>query len=433
MPRFRIDTTDVPPKVANWTPVNLKPISPSESPSEARVAAERAVTELLQCDHVVVLAGLGTSLCIKDPNDNTKSLFPTMAALWDKVSERVGAEAFRKIQEAVGFTHGKKNLEELLSRCQMKLGLGPTSLAADSPAPTVAPGAGPDITGFVEVAEEIIRSECRKHLAPEATETHEDFLRRLVRRGPRRPRANLFTTNYDLCFEIAAARIGLPVIDGFSFSIPPRFQPEVFDYDIVTTSSYSKEPDFVPRLLRLFKLHGSVDWHLQDATIIKKSDTDSPVLIYPRVGKYASSYSPPFLEIMSRLQGLLRQRNVGVLSVCCGFNDLHIAEPILAAVKSNASLRMVVCAPDLCSEDAQILFNDAASKGAVETNLMLRQLNHLISNDDRRITFVNGVFPDLVRLMPMLAAQTEVEQHEERIKRLESDMAKLKAAPGITS
>lgn len=433
MPRFRIDTAAKPPDIPNWVPINLMPLPPSDPANEARLAAERAVAEILQSEYVVVLAGLGTSLCIRDPGGEGKSLFPTMGMLWDAAAADVGVDLFRQAQKAVGYEHGK-DIEALLSRCQMKLALesqvsdgGPVA-SADSTAPPTL-----DLGMFVRRVEKVIRTECRRSLSMDATHVHEDFLRRLVRRGSRRPRVNLFTTNYDACFETAAARISLPIIDGFSFSVPPRFQPEVFDYDIVTTSSYSKEPDFVPRLLRLFKLHGSVDWHQEDGSIIKKLDTESPVLIYPREGKYAASYSPPFLEIMSRLQGLLRQRSVGVLSVCCGFNDLHIAEPILSAVKANVSLRIVVCAPDLCREDARSLYNDPEAKGATETNHSLRQLDHLVSNGDTRITLINGFFPDLVRLMPMLATQTDADQHEDRIKRLEIEMAKMKATPGMTS
>lgn len=344
-----------------------------------------------------------------------------MGDLWGKVATAVGDDLFEEIQSAVGFTHGN-NIEELLSRCQMKLGLEPSP----TPGAATAMNPDPDIAGFVQKAERVIRTECRKELPADTTQVHEDFLRRLVRRGPRRPRVNLFTTNYDLCFETASARIGLPVIDGFSFSVPPRFQPEVFDYDIVTTSSYSKEPDFVPRLLRLFKLHGSVDWHAHEGSIIKKPDTISPLLIYPREGKFAASYSPPFLEIMSRLQVLLRQRSVGVLSVSCGFNDAHIAEPVLSAVKSNANLRIVVCAPDLCGTDASVFYRDPSEKGATEKNRTLRQLDHLIANGDPRITFINSFFPDFVKLMPMLPVQTGAEQHEDRIKKLEAEMARLR-------
>jgi hypothetical protein len=362
-----------------------------------------------------------------------------MSSLWGKVSEKVGANNFQRIREAVGLAESQNNIEELLSRCQMRLALSlPQSISvvksetpqSVSTVDAVQISDSLNIKTFVKAAEEVIRDECRQALETKATEVHEDFLRRLVRRGPRRPRVNLFTTNYDLCFETAAARTGMPVIDGFAFSVPPRFNPEIFDYDIVTNSSYSKEPDFVPRLLRLFKLHGSVDWHMQDAAVIKKGDTDSPVLIYPRAGKYAASYSQPFLEVISRLQGFLRQRNLGILSVCCGFNDLHIAEPVLSAVKSNASMRMVVCAPDLCDKDARDLYGDSHVEGATKTNPALRQLDYLIDNGDSRITLINGFFPDLARLMPTVAAQTDAEQHEARIKKLEEDMAKVKSNSG---
>jgi hypothetical protein len=258
--------------------------------------------------------------------------------------------------------------------------------------------ATPNVSAFIKKAEEIIVKACRQELNADATATHEEFLRRL---------------------------------DGFSFSAPPRFQPEMFDYDVVTSSSYSKEPDFVPRLLRLFKLHGSVDWHSGEGVIEKRTETDQPVLIYPQSGKYAASYSPPFLEVMSRFQGMLRQRSVGLLIACCGFNDLHLAEPILAAVKSNTSLRVVVCAPDLCDADAQKLYNKPDAMGTSKTNTVLCQFNQLIENGDGRLTLVNGFFPDLINLMPMLKAQTDADQHESRIRELEAWVATKKSEEGL--
>jgi hypothetical protein len=162
--------------------------------------------------------------------------------------------------------------------------------------------------------------------------------------------------------------------------------------------------------------------------ITKRPETTSPTLIYPQVGKYQSSYSPPFLEIMSRFQGLLRQRSVGVLSVSCGFNDLHIAEPVLSSVKSNPSLRMVVAAPDLCDVDAKALYGSAGT-AATKGNIFLRQFDHLIAQGDTRLTLINAMFPDLVRLMPVLGLKTDAEEHEARIKRLEKEMALLRGDP----
>lgn len=285
-----------------------------------------------------------------------------------------------------------------------------------------------NIGKFIDDTERLIRDEVRKKLDATHTQTHEDFLRRLVRRPSRWPRPCLFTTNYDPCFEEAAGRIRLTVIDGFSFASKSRFQPELFDYDMVTTATYAKEPDFIPRLLRLFKLHGSVDWHEGTDGIEKNAGTDKPLLIYPQSGKYASSYRQPFLEMMSRFQAILRQRSVGLLAICCGFNDLHIAEPVLSAIKSNTSLRAVISAPDLCEVDAQKLYGDTNHAGAVATNDTLKQVDRLIEAGDNRLTFINANFPELVKLMPMLSVHTETEHHDSRLRALETWVAEQKAA-----
>ncbi len=410
MARFRIDDAVTPSAVAGWSNINLG--QDGDASARERELAGRAFTDVLQCDHVLVLAGLGTSLCIEKDTDS--SLFPTMGRLWDLAEAAAGKDEFAKVRVAVGLGE-QRDIEDLLSRCQMHLTLRPS-----------AAGDKPDIGAFVTKAEEIIRSECSHPLTAGATAVHEDFLRRLVQRHPRQSRTNLFTTNYDLCFETAAAAIGLPLIDGFTFTVPPRFQPDVFDYDIVTTSSYSKEPERVPRLIRLYKLHGSVDWVLNDGVITKVAGAKQPLLVYPRAGKYAASYSPPFLEAMSRFQGLLRQRSLGVICVCSGLNDMHVAEPFLSAVKANPSLRAVICAPDLCGVDAKLLYKNADATGATERNGLLQQLSRLIDGGDARITLINAKFPEVVRLMPVVEAQTEVEQHARRIKRLEVEMASLK-------
>jgi hypothetical protein len=434
MRRLRIDDNLEPAQIDGWMAISsVRREGTSREFSDQQLKAidawaigERALSEALQCENLVVLTGLGTSLCIKGEKD--ESLFPTMRRLWSEVEKTVGNE-FGAIRKYVNHV-SEGNIEDLLSRCLMAAELFPVS--PKSAAGEVTSGANepsvekPNFASFIQKAESVIRFACRKELSADATVVHEEFLRRITRRPPRRPRPCLFTTNYDLCFETAAARIGLTVIDGFSFSGTPRFNTDIFDYDITTAASYSKEPDFVPRLLRLFKLHGSVDWCLNGGAVEKNPSTDRPTLIYPQLGKYAASYSPPFLEMMARFQGMLRLRNVGLLVICSGFNDLHIAEPILAAVKSNASIRVVVSAPDLCTKDAQNLNGNETAVGAVSANSTLRQLDRLLENGDGRLTFVNAFFPDLVKLMPMLPVQTDAEQHESRLRALEAWVASQK-------
>jgi hypothetical protein len=45
-------------------------------------------------------------------------------------------------------------------------------------------------------------------------------------------RTQIFTTNYDLAFELAASRTGFAVIDGFSHVSPQRFDSGFFDVDL---------------------------------------------------------------------------------------------------------------------------------------------------------------------------------------------------------
>ena len=107
--------------------------------------------------------------------------------------------------------------------------------------------------------------------------------------------------------------------------------------------------DLVPNVFQLYKLHGSVDWalNIESREIERDPKTLKPVLVYPRNSKYELAFSQPYLEMMSALQTALRQSDTGLLILGFGFNDSHIAEPVLAAIRSNLSLQVVVCDPGL--------------------------------------------------------------------------------------
>lgn len=408
--RFRVRTEGLVENVDGWRSVSLVRSAATDEAAEGRSALEGTLSGLLQCENLMVLCGLGTSLCIRKQDDPKRSPFPTMRGLWKAVADRVGEAQLESVRKRVSQVGGE-NIEDLLSRCQMALSLeaAPSEQASDHKSES------PDLRAFVTTAETAIRNSMTAALSDEQLADHVAFLRRLVSRPPRLPRVELFTTNYDLCFELAAARLGLPVLDGFSLGAPHRFHAETFDYDIVTTSSYAKEPDFIPHLLRLYKLHGSVNWHRGENFVEKRDTPENPALIYPQVGKYAMSYSPPFLELMSRFQSALRRRNLGVLIVCCGLNDLHVAEPVLSAISSNPGLRMVICAPDLCHEDAAALTEGAPSAPVLASNRVLSHVAQLISAGDARLTLLSATLPGLLRLMPPQPSPTESEQHAARL------------------
>ncbi|MDD1754742.1 MAG: SIR2 family protein [Methanothrix sp.] len=70
----------------------------------------------------------------------------------------------------------------------------------------------------------------------------------------------LFTTNYDLFFEQAMEKFGIPFFDGFIGSVNPFFLPESVDSEFDGINEISCPPR---SWTRLWKIHGSINWYKQ--------------------------------------------------------------------------------------------------------------------------------------------------------------------------
>jgi hypothetical protein len=223
------------PDSGSWK--ELKPDVPTgTTPDEEQkilAAAKGAKDELktfllssLQMQHVVVLAGSGTSL-----GPITKG--PSMWTLWDYCvnsnpdtgkTKRVVSASAENVMKMIGYkitTEKDENIEALLSRCEAYLQVMDIA----------------EVTAFINTSKQVILDKCSEFIDPaDANQlaAHRTFLHRLSRRRARDSRLKLFTTNYDLCFETAAGRQGLVVLDGFSFTQPRQFDPRFFLYDIVS-------------------------------------------------------------------------------------------------------------------------------------------------------------------------------------------------------
>jgi len=353
---------------------------------------ERLKTDLrdtLNSQNLVVLTGLGTSLCV---TDDGQRLAPTMADLWAAAKVKAGDD-FEHVLTTVKYeaaaatdTDGQEeeNIELLLSRCMMA-----EHILND-----------PKITQFIKDTEELILASV-DFLKPERRlEYHEAFLRKLGRRATGRPRLKLFTTNYDLCFEQAAGAARFIPVDGFSFLPPHVFDGIYFDYDFVRKTPGRETNEPVPNVVHFFKLHGSLNWRNNIAgQTVRNLGAGKPVIIYPRDSKFESSYQQPFLEMMARFQAALREPNTGLLICGFGFNDPHLVEPIITALRSNVSLRLVIANPVIEKTKSRAL----------------QWVQNLVEQGDHRITLLEITFERLVSLIPDLVTKTEAELHFERI------------------
>jgi hypothetical protein len=304
----------------------------------------------LQMQHIVVLAGSGTSL--GSPIDG-----PSMRDLWDHCvhenpgtgeEERSLSLTAKAVIEAVGYDFDREglNIESLLSRCEAYGEVADTVKKRNEEESHV------DVSAFVTQSKKVILEKCSQFIDvedPDQLSAHRTFLHRLSRRRVRDSRLKLFTTNYDLCFETAAGRQGLVVLDGFSFTQPRHFDPHFFLYDIVRRPTTGEEVGTpLEGVFHLYKLHGSVNWLRKNDTVIEvcpTPDADSACLIYPAKGKYQQSYIQPHLELISQYLSALREPNTCLMVLGFGFNDDHLSEPILAAVRSNPHLRLIIVNP----------------------------------------------------------------------------------------
>jgi hypothetical protein len=363
-----------------------------ESARTAKSQLERLLSSLLLSENLVVLTGLGTSLCLKDATGKN-SIAPTMGDLWKKI-----AEGTRDFDKLLGEVRQPKepsgawieDIETLLSRCQMAVELnGDANMAA-----------------FVKQAEKTI-AECCSFLGLLPTGTglpvHESFLRKIARRPVRLPRTKLFTTNYDLCFETAAGRAGYSLIDGFSHTLPQHFDGTNFTYDLVRREGVADAPAYAPNVLHLLKLHGSVDWNRDDHGIVSRQVAPSnPVIVYPKGGKFKASFEQPYFEMMARFQTAVRTPNTGLLVVGFGFNDSHLVGPIQSALRANASLRMIAVAPSYETKQPELV----------------KEIDKLIEAGDRRLTLIAGDFEALTKSVPDLTSVSEEELHQARTRNL---------------
>ncbi len=360
----------------SWSPISNDKEADNR---EARAALVRFLSDLLQSPDLAVLAGLGTSLCIQGA--------PTMGDLWTNATR---LPDFEEVCAEVGVPAGEAgDVELLLSRCEMFAAIKPEAKCS----------------AFKVAAEHLILDRCCFVSMATSVPIHQDFLRRVARRSTRLHRTQLFTTNYDLAFEVAAASLGYLLIDGFSYTAPRTFDAAYFDYDFVRRGVGASTPEFVPEVFALHKLHGSVNWDSASGRITQVGKPNRPVLIFPRQSKYELSYELPFLESMGRFQACLRQSNVGVLIIGFGLRDKHLVEPVMGCLRANPTARIAIV-------------DIAARTSASDAFVTIRRL---AERGDSRLAVVNGSFEALTSLLPDLAQRSEAERQEQLVRELLSE------------
>jgi hypothetical protein len=174
----------------------------------------------------------------------------------------------------------------------------------------------------------------------------ESFLLSFASRAASRERLHVFTTNYDRLIEHGCDFAGLRVIDRFVGALNPIFRASRIEVDMhYNPPGIRGEPRFMEGIIRVTKLHGSLDWFFEKAErrIVRKAipfgapddHTDIPktpvdtVMIYPNPAKDVETTHYPYAELFRDLAAATCRPNSVIVTFGYGFGDDHINRVLL--------------------------------------------------------------------------------------------------------
>jgi len=149
----------------------------------------------------------------------------------------------------------------------------------------------------------------------------------------------------------------VPYFDGFVGTLKARFHTELVE------SSVGKDEECVPAFfVRLWKLHGSVNWLWETQNNIVRLgypvNTGLAAAIYPSDAKYDESRRVPFVVLQDRFRRALQEPESLVVIAGYSFADDHLNELIFdAAARRQRSEFVAFCYADI----PEVLSNRAAS------------------------------------------------------------------------
>jgi hypothetical protein len=330
--------------------------------------------------NLVILVGSGASIGVGGPS---------MGSFWEFASSHKDFEhALNKTNHA----RDDKNIESFLSRCRMAQEFEKVDKKLDHL--------------VLEIQRHIVDKCCNFLNDSTQLADHIRFLQKFGCRSVDLSRPLVFTTNYDLCIETAASRAAIPVIDGFSFTFPRRFDGGNYQLDYVRKLPGRADLILAEGVFHLYKLHGSVSWSTVGTEVEQDYAKRGDCLIFPRDSKFKLSFQHPFLEMMARFQFALREPNTTLITIGYGFNDDHLSEPILNSLRTNPNFNLVVATRSLQKH----------TTGA-KANKHLSVLSKLASSPGvANISLLDCEFSQLVPLLPNVVVSTEHERFKDLLR-----------------
>jgi hypothetical protein len=159
----------------------------------------------------------------------------------------------------------------------------------------------------------------------------------------------IFTTNYDVLFELAGAEASVVVESGFTGSVDRYFDPLRFTTRCGTMQASARFSEHPLLTVRLVKLHGSVSWYTRGGRLFERHPDSIPagekrVMVLPRRRKVMETLQAPYDTLFRVMSQSLGSDCKYVVSCGFSFGDDHINANLIEPSITGGKIRLFALA-----------------------------------------------------------------------------------------
>lgn len=313
--------------------------------------AIQRLEDLLSQSGRAFLLGAGCSKCANLPLTAELTQKVLESEILDAKSKLILEEIQKLFEGATPAAH----IEDFLSELVDLLAITNRRATRNAPANTVSLGgvdySEADLSAATEEIKRAIAGVINQKVAIQTHRRFVDALHRPLRPGKSSPGQSIdyLVLNYDTIMEDALALARVPFADGMDGGVSGWWNPATFDRNDLSA--------------RVFKLHGSINWHELPGNLLPHrvaANVELPdpearrILIWPASTKYRETQLDPYAQLADRARRVLNpNRGTQRVLVVCGysFGDAHINIEIERGLKSSAGDLTVVA---FTNEDAPV-------------------------------------------------------------------------------
>ena len=209
------------------------------------------------------------------------------------------------------------------------------------------------------------------------------FLLSFASRAASRERLHVFTTNYDRFIEYGCDEAGIHLLDRFVGCVQPIFRSSRLELDIhYNPPGIRNEPRFLEGVVRFTKLHGSIDWLMEQRELKRillpfgvddkhpsfPEEPLSTVIVYPNAAKDWETSGYPYADLFRDFSSALCRPNSVLVTYGYGFGDDHINR-VIADMLTLQSTHLVIIAFD--DPDGRIEYFCKNTGRIAQTSIMM--------------------------------------------------------------